>query len=105
MDGQVFVGEADGASAPGSVHRSVAVATLQAVETFGSGLARFDLERVEVAPLGDDQVVLAVVTMMSSFGTERLIGASAVREDARQAVIRATLDSINRRLEAVLSAG
>ena len=41
--------------------------------------------------------------MSSSFGTERLIGTSAVREDVRQAVIRATLDALNRRLEAVLT--
>ena len=47
--------------------------------------------------------MLSVVSMHSALGSERLIGASAVREDVRQAVIRATLDSLNRRLEAVLA--
>ena len=105
VDGQTFVGEVDGAASAGSVHRSVAEATLQAVESVAGGLARFHLDGVEVADLGGDQVVLSVVSMSSAFGVERLIGTSAVREDVRQAVIRATLDSLNRRLEAVLSRG
>jgi hypothetical protein len=41
--------------------------------------------------------------MLSSRGTERLTGAAAVREDVRQAVIRATLDALNRRLESLLA--
>jgi len=105
MNGQTFVGEADGAAASASVHRSVADATLQAVQSFAGGLARMHLERVEVVEVGEDQMVLSVVTMSSALGSERLVGVSAVREDVRQAVIRATLDAINRRLEAVLSAG
>ena len=104
VDGRPVVGEADGAAAPGSVHRSVAEATLRAVEAVTEGRARFHLERVEVAPLGEDQVVLSVVSMTSVLGTERLIGTSAVREDVRQAVIRSTLDALNRRLEAVFAA-
>ena len=49
-------------------------------------------------------VVVAVValTLLSGRGTERLTGAAAVREDVRQAVIRATLDALNRRLETLL---
>jgi len=76
-----------------------------AVQSFAGGLARMHLERVEVVEVGEDQMVLSVVTMSSALGSERLVGVSAVREDVRQAVIRATLDAINRRLEAVLSAG
>lgn len=105
MNGTTFVGESDGAAAAASVHRSVADATLQAVQTFAGGLARMHLERIEVVEVGEDQMVVAVVTMSSALGSERLVGVSAVREDVRQAVIRATLDAINRRLEAVLSAG
>lgn len=104
MNGQTFVGEVDGPAAASSVHRSVAEATLRAVESFAAGLVRLHLERIEVVDVDEDQMVLAVVTLTSTLGTERLIGVSAVREDVRQAVIRASLDAINRRLEAVLSA-
>jgi hypothetical protein len=104
MNGHAFVGEVDGAAAPASVHRSVAEATLQAVQSFAAGLVRLHLDHIEVVTVGEDQAVLVVVTMTSSLGVERLLGASAVREDVRQAVIRGTLDAINRRLDAVLAA-
>jgi hypothetical protein len=40
--------------------------------------------------------------MVSGSGTDRLTGSAVVREDARQAVIRAVLDAVNRRLEPLL---
>jgi hypothetical protein len=40
---------------------------------------------------------------VTSRGTEQLTGAAMVREDVRQAVIRATLDSLNRRIETLLA--
>jgi hypothetical protein len=43
------------------------------------------------------------LTLLTNRGTERLTGAAGVREDVRQAVIRATLDALNRRLEMILS--
>ena len=43
--------------------------------------------------------MVVVVSMLTKVGSERLTGVSVVREDVRQAVIRATLDSLNRRLE------
>ena len=47
-----------------------------------------------------------VITAASPTGraTQRLSGASVVREDIRQAVIRAVLAAVNRRLEPMLAA-
>jgi hypothetical protein len=41
--------------------------------------------------------------MVTERANQRLSGASVVREDVRQAVIRATLDALNRRLEVLLT--
>jgi hypothetical protein len=46
--------------------------------------------------------VVVEVAMITKHGSERLTGVSSVREDARQAVIRATLNAINRRIETYL---
>jgi len=100
--GLPFSGEADAAATPTSVHRSVAQATLRAVEAVVSGRARFELEQLEVNQLGPDRAVVVVVSMLTKAGSERLTGVSVVREDVRQAVIRATLDALNRRLESIL---
>lgn len=101
--GQPFAGEAAAAATPSSVHRSVAQATLRAVEAVVGGQARFELEQLEINQLGPDRAVVVVVSMLTKVGSERLTGVSVVREDVRQAVIRATLDSLNRRIESMLA--
>ncbi|MFZ0324172.1 MAG: hypothetical protein WAN48_08590 [Actinomycetes bacterium] len=100
--GDVFAGEAAAAATPTSVHRSVAQATLRAVESVVGQRARFELEQLEINQLGPDRAVVVVVSMLTKAGSERLTGVSVVREDVRQAVIRATLDALNRRLESLL---
>jgi hypothetical protein len=77
----------------------VASATLNALEQLIGGRARFELEVIEVAPTGRDRTVLVNVTMLTNTGSERLTGAAGVRDDVRQAAIRATLDAVNRRVE------
>ena len=100
--GQAYVGESSAAATPTSVHRSVATATLRALEEVIGTAARFELEQLEINQLGPDRAVVVVVAMLTKLGSERLTGVSVVREDVRQAVIRATLDSLNRRLESLL---
>jgi len=55
-----------------------------------------------VTPVGPDRTVMVSVTMVSGGGTDRLTGSAVVREDIRQATIRAALDAVNRRLEPLL---
>ncbi|MCZ3389373.1 MAG: hypothetical protein LH645_09725 [Actinomycetia bacterium] len=100
--GEAYLGESSAAATPSSVHRSVATATLRALEEVIGTAARFELEQLEINQLGPDRAVVVVVSMLTKLGSERLTGVSVVREDVRQAVIRATLDSLNRRLESLL---
>jgi hypothetical protein len=102
LDGGMYEGIAEGAATVTSVHRSVAVATLRAVESVVDGRARFEVEHLEVAISGLDRTALVVITMLTGRASERLSGASVVREDIRQAVVRAVLAAVNRRLEPML---
>jgi len=104
LEGTIYEGRAEGAATVTSVHRSVATATLRAVESVVDGQARFEVEHLEVAISGLDRTALVVITMLTGRGNERLSGASVVREDVRQAVIRAVLAAVNRRLEPMLDA-
>lgn len=104
LDGRSVEGAAEGTSTTGSLLRSVAAATLRAVEKIVGTEARFDVEHVEIAVTGPDRTALVVVTMVTGRATQRLSGASVVREDIRQAVIRAVLAAVNRRLEPMLAA-
>jgi hypothetical protein len=96
-------GRASSAATHGGVHRAVASATLRAVEELVGGALRCELDHVAVTALGQERTVLVAVTMLTAGRAERLTGSAAVRDDVRQAVIRATLDAVNRRLEQLLS--
>ena len=96
-------GEARGAASQTGVHRAVATATLRAVELLVDGQVRFELDHLEVTPMGTERTVVVALTLLTGRGAERLTGAAGVREDVRQAVIRATLDALNRRLEILLT--
>jgi hypothetical protein len=95
-------GASTGTATQSGVQRAVATASLRAIEELIGGRARFELEHVEVSRSGRDRTALVSVTMVSGTGTDRLTGSAVVREDARQAVIRAALDAVNRRLEPLL---
>jgi hypothetical protein len=101
--GRSAIGEATGAATQKGVHRAVAMATLDALGGLVSEQVRFELDHLDVTQTGPSQTVLAGVTLVTSRGTEQLTGAAMVREDVRQAVIRATLDSLNRRIETLLA--
>jgi hypothetical protein len=100
---RVALGQAEGTATQSGVQRAVASATLRAVEQLLDGKARFELDLVELTPTGRERTVLVALTMLSSSGSEKLTGAAGVREDVRQAAIRATLDALNRRVEHMVS--
>ncbi|MBI4279309.1 MAG: hypothetical protein HY660_12715 [Armatimonadetes bacterium] len=86
------------ASGPGAPHRRldlVAEATLRAVETFLRTGGLFVVDGVSLMSVGTRQVAVAVVSLMAP-DEELLCGSSIVRDDAREAVVRAVLDAVNR---------
>ena len=96
--GMEHTGIADGPGSGAAVNRTVALATVNAISAaMGSG-QRLDVDAVLLTQLGAERVAVVQVTRITPSGAERLTGASEVREDVRQAVIRATLDAVNRRL-------
>jgi hypothetical protein len=97
------IGRAEGTATQSGVQRAVATATLRAVEELLGGKARFELDLVELTPTGRERAVLVALTMLSTNGSEKLTGVAGVREDVRQAAIRATLDALNRRVENMVS--
>lgn len=95
-------GYARGTTTTPGMHRAVAQATLKAVERLVHDAARLELEYVDVSQGGQERTVLVSLTLISARGVERLSGSAVVREDEYRAVVRATLDGVNRRLEALL---
>jgi hypothetical protein len=83
------------------VLRAVAEATLDALRGLADGRLLAAVDRVSLgSPV--EPIATVVVTMMSERGEESLIGASAIRDDPERAVMRATLDALNRRVSTYL---
>jgi hypothetical protein len=93
--GLVYEGIASGPYASRNRLDLIAEAALRAVEIFLCTEGMFLLEGVTVSTIGAHEVAVAVVSLPGR-EEETLVGSALVRDDAREAVIRAVLAAINR---------
>jgi hypothetical protein len=103
----VAVGVANGPAFDGYVLRLAAAAAGNAiddllVDSAGARRARCFIEHATVVPLGSCEVAVVVLLLAHGGWIEQLSGSAVVNGDQRQAVVRATLAAVNRRLEALL---
>ncbi|MDX1620148.1 MAG: hypothetical protein R3320_04100 [Nitriliruptorales bacterium] len=104
VDGTEITGRATGAATDDASLRTIARATLDAVDHLVPGRAKTDLELVAVDGHGDSRRVTVTAVYLTPRGEERLAGVSLVGDgDVHGAVVRAALDAVNRRVEALLS--
>jgi hypothetical protein len=101
------VGVGRGPGVDAYLSRLAATAAADAVDDAlaggGSPRGKAFVEHVAVVPFG--VVEVAVVVLLLSYGgqNEQLSGSAIVGDDPQQAVVRATLAALNRRLESLLS--
>src|SRR6266487_4041306 len=86
----------------GYVLRLAAVAASNAIDQVLAGSARCFIENATVVPLGSCEVAVVVLLLAHGGWVEELSGSAVVNGDQRQAIVRATLAAVNRRLEALL---
>nr|WP_245675327.1 hypothetical protein [Micromonospora halophytica] len=107
--GETAAGHATGPAVDGYVLRLCAVAAAAAVDQLlrGGGRTaergRCFVEHAAVVPFGNCEVATVVVLLVCDGWVEQLAGSALVAGDPRQAVVRATLAAVNRRLEALLA--
>ncbi|MFG1919777.1 hypothetical protein [Micromonospora sp. NPDC048898] len=107
-DGDSASGYATGPAVDGYVLRLCAVAAAAAVDELlrdadNAERGRCFVEHAAVVPFGNCEVATVVVLLVCAGWVEQLAGSALVAGDPRQAVVRATLAAVNRRLEALLS--
>ncbi len=93
--GMLYEGIAAGPNVPRHRLALVAQATLRAIEVFLRAEGLLIFEGVGVHPVGDHEVAAVIVTLAGN-EQETLAGASVVRDDPREAVVRAVLAAVNR---------
>jgi len=93
--GLLYEGIASGPYARSSRLELVAQATLRGVELFLRTDGMFLLEGVGTLAVGPHEVAVVVVSLPGR-EDETLVGSALVRDDPREAAVRAVLDAINR---------
>jgi hypothetical protein len=68
----------------------------------GTEPSRCFVEHTAVVPFGNTEVAVVVLLLVCGGWVEQLTGSARVDGDPRQAMVRATLGAVNRRLEALL---
>ncbi|MEV5689987.1 hypothetical protein OG994_28440 [Micromonospora globbae] len=105
---ETATGYATGPAVDGYVLRLCAVAAAAAVDELlrrpdHAERGRCFVEHAAVVPFGNCEVATVVVLLVCDGWVEQLAGSALVAGDPRQAVVRATLAAVNRRLEALLA--
>nr|WP_206024915.1 hypothetical protein [Micromonospora zingiberis] len=106
---QSSAGYATGPAVDGYVLRLCAVAAAASIDELLRGASstadrgRCFVEHAAVVPFGNCEVATVVVLLVCDGWVEQLAGSALVAGDPRQAVVRATLAAVNRRLEALLA--
>lgn len=93
--GLMYEGIASGPYASRNRLELVGEASLRAVEIFLRTESMFLLEGATVSTIGPHGVAVAVVSLPGR-EEDTLVGSAVVRDDPREAVVRAVLDAINR---------
>lgn len=93
-----FTGEASGFWSKSSRLRPVAEASLKAVAASTRQQCSFILEDIDLITLGGQKIVVLLVSLVEGNGEEQVVGAAITRQDEKEAVVRAALDAVNRRL-------
>ncbi|MFG3697103.1 hypothetical protein ACGF5C_04170 [Micromonospora sp. NPDC047620] len=107
--GESAAGYSTGPAVDGYVLRLCAVAAAAAVDELlrggdpGPERGRCFVEHAAVVPFGNCEVATVVVLLVCDGWVEQLVGSALVAGDPRQAVVRATLAAVNRRIEALLA--
>lgn len=95
---EIFEGECSGANSTYNSQRMLANATLRAVENFLGIEDNFILEDIKIVQLAGREVVVTAITFIAEYGEQIFAGCSFVNRDKKDAVVKSTLDAINRRV-------
>lgn len=77
----------------------VAKATVSAIEEIIGQASVFDVEDIVINSIRDISYVIVIINMINNTAEEVLIGTAIIRNDMNEAIAKATLDAINRRIE------
>jgi hypothetical protein len=97
-----FSGSANGPAAASARLRIIGEATLRALEEVLGGGPPLALDAVASTSVGARPVIVAQVVSMKGVEEQVAVGSALIRGDEAEAVVRAVLDALNRRIPALM---
>lgn len=98
QDGEIFQGVEEGYNTQSNTRRLVANATLKALERLIQGNWFYSVEDIEQVVVAKKEVLLVAITIGHHQQEELLIGSALVKSNLNEAIVKATLDAVNRKL-------
>jgi len=95
---KTYIAEEIGPNTLSNVYRILANATLNAIHQYIDRQHVFAIEDIERVQIGKKEAVIVAVSIVSSEYEEILLGSALIKGDIREAVVKATLDALNRGL-------
>jgi len=97
-DEDVFQGEITGVNTLSNSNRMLATATLKAVEGFLGLEDNFILEDIKAITLAGREAVVTAITFIAEDNEQLFSGCAFINRDKKEAIVKSTLDAINRRV-------
>ncbi|ABR49821.1 conserved hypothetical protein [Alkaliphilus metalliredigens QYMF] len=97
-DDEQVEGTAKGLSSKNNVYRLIARATIDCIHQLLGEQDVLTVEDVEKISLAKREVITVAICHVSGEAEELLTGSAVVRKDENEAIVKATLDAVNRRV-------
>jgi len=93
---EIFEGTVSGANTYNNTQRLLAIATLNAVEKYCNTDNLIVLEDIKTMHLAAQETVVTAVTLLDRWNETMVCGCAFVSRDKKEAVVKSTLDAVNR---------
>lgn len=95
---ELIEGTVQGINSKNNVYRMVANATLECIHSLLRMNNAFIVEDIERVQLAKRNAMVIAVSLITQHEEELMVGSAVVKKDEYEAIVRATLDAINRRI-------
>ncbi len=97
-DGKYYEGEVTGVQTSYNSEKMIASATLKAVENFLGTEDMFIAEDVKIISMMNREVIVTAIIFLNDSDEQFFTGCASVNRDRKEAIVKSTLDSINRKI-------
>lgn len=96
--GKYYEGKVAGIQTKFNSERMIASATLKAVESFLGVGEMFMVEDVKIVNIANRDVVVSGIIFFSEYDEQFFTGCASINSDKKEAIVKSTLDGINRKI-------